>query len=341
MYSVKKDSINETRVRIEAPARIHLGFMDLDGGLGRRFGSLGLTLAELSTRIAVRKADGFHSQGPTANTAQRYAKRIFESLSLEGGVHIEVESAIPTHVGLGSGTQMALAVGSAIDHLFDLDLGIRRIVKTLGRGKRSGIGIGAFQDGGFLVDGGCAGDSRLPPVTVRLAFPDQWRILLILDDRGQGLHGAEERETFEKLPPFTAAQAGRLCRVVMMSVLPALVEQELERFGAGIGEMQRTVGDYFASLQGGRFTSPAVNEVLEWLVAQGVSGVGQSSWGPTGFAVTDSETRAYALLRSLKRRFGQRLPLRYWVLRARNHGHIVEKTNHDEQFPVVEAGARR
>ena len=129
--------------------------------------------------------------------------------------------------------------------------------------------------------------------------PISGAILLILDDRGQGLHGAEERKAFEKLPSFTAAQAGRLCRLVMMSVLPALVEQELERFGAGIGEMQRTVGDYFASLQGGRFTSPPSTKCWSGLIAQGVSGVGQSSWGPTGFAVTDSETRAYALLRSL------------------------------------------
>jgi hypothetical protein len=27
-----------------APARLHMGFLDLDGGLGRRFGSLGFTL---------------------------------------------------------------------------------------------------------------------------------------------------------------------------------------------------------------------------------------------------------------------------------------------------------
>ena len=341
MDGVEKELISETRVSIEAPARLHLGFMDLNGGLGRRFGSLGLALAGISTRITVRKADRFSALGPSSNRAKCYAKQLFKGLNLHGAVHIEVESSIPEHVGLGSGTQMALAVGSAIDQLFALELGMPFIVKTLGRGARSGIGIGAFQEGGFIVDGGCGGDSGLPPVTVRLDFPAQWRIILILDKRGQGIHGTKEREVFETLPPFTAGEAGRLCRVVMMSVLPALVEEELECFAAGIGEMQRTVGDYFAPLQGGRFTSPAVNEVLEWLVAEGIAGVGQSSWGPTGFAVIDSETRAYALLRSLQQKFGQRLPLRYRVLRARNDGHVMEITTHNEHFPIAEANARR
>lgn len=341
MYGVDKDTNGGTGLRIEAPARLHLGFMDLDGGLGRRFGSLGMTLAGLSTRITVQKADAFYAVGPSSNRAARYAQRLFESLGLQGAVRIEVESAIPEHVGLGSGTQMALAVGSAVDHLFGLGLGVQRIVRLLGRGTRSGIGIGAFKEGGFLVDGGRGVQDGLPPVTVRLEFPAQWRVLLILDARGQGLHGVRERQVFDNLPPFTAAEAGRLCRVVMMSVLPALVERNLERFAEGIGEMQCSIGDYFAPMQGGRYTSPAVTEALEWLLTGGIAGVGQSSWGPTGFAVLDSETRAYALLRALQREFGERLPLRYRVLRAKNHGHTVETTNHNEHYPIVEAGARR
>ena len=43
--------------RIVAPARLHLGFLDVDGTLGRRFGSLGLAIDEPATEIVVRRAE--------------------------------------------------------------------------------------------------------------------------------------------------------------------------------------------------------------------------------------------------------------------------------------------
>ena len=70
-----------------------------------------------------------------------------------------------------------------------------------------------------------------------------------------------------------------------MQLLPGIATADLGAVGAAVGEIQRRVGDYFAPAQSGRFTSPAVSEVLAWLEAEGITGVGQSSWGPTGFAI--------------------------------------------------------
>ena len=95
---------------------------------------------------------------------------------------------------------------------------------------------------------------------------------------------------------------------MLMRLMPALVEAGLRDFGAAIGEIQRTVGDHFAQAQGGRFTSAAVGEVLAWLGAKGIAGVGQTSWGPTGFAMIDSEVRAHALLLDARERFAERRP---------------------------------
>jgi predicted sugar kinase len=36
--------MTDSTVSVTVPARLHLGFLDLDGGLGRRFGSLGMAL---------------------------------------------------------------------------------------------------------------------------------------------------------------------------------------------------------------------------------------------------------------------------------------------------------
>jgi predicted sugar kinase len=61
---------------------------------------------------------------------------------------------------------------------------------------------------------------------------------------------------------------------------------------------------------------------MAWLGTQGVHCTGQSSWGPTGFAVVGSEAQAGQLLQELQRR-GTRL--KYEICRARNAGSIVEE----------------
>ncbi len=314
-------------VRVEAPARLHLGFMDLNGNLGRRFGSLGLALEGIATEIEVRPCRTLQVEGGPVSTQVRVstcAVSLIEKLGLPRGVRIAIHRAIPDHVGLGSGTQLALAIATGLSRLYGVELLTRRMASLMSRGKRSGIGIGAFDTGGFILDGGCGSENMPPPVIMQTAFPEDWRLLLIFDERGSGIHGDEEKEAFRTLPVFPEKQAAALCRLVMMQALPALAEQDCERFGAAIGHLQRVVGDYFAPAQSGRFASPDVTQVLEWLMEQNIHGIGQSSWGPTGFAILDSQPRADALLRAAVERFGNNPRLSFMISRARNHGSRIE-----------------
>jgi len=322
------------QVDVEAPARLHLGFLDLNGALGRRFGSLGLAIDTLSTRLRAERAEGFGARGPGAERAICLARTFAQARGLVGGAFLTLEEQIPEHAGLGSGTQLALAVGTALEQLYPeqapgpdrvpgTEFGTRAIARTLHRGGRSGIGIAAFDEGGFIVDCGRGEHSEVPPVAMRLPFPERWRMLLIMDTRAQGLHGVQESEAFARLPEFPEAAAGRLCRLLMMKIVPGLLEQRFEPVAEGIGEIQRVVGDHFAPAQHGRFASPAVAEVLTWLEHHGLAGTGQSSWGPTGFVLVQDEAAARALERELKRRFGVLSPLRYLIVGARNLGASV------------------
>jgi beta-RFAP synthase len=153
-----------------------------------------------------------------------------------------------------------------------------------------------------------------------MSFPEQWRVVLLLDRRGEGLYGPGEAEAFRQLPTFPAERAAHLCRLAMMQIMPALAEKELDPFARGISELQRVVGDHFAPAQGGRFRSPAVAEALSWSEGQGFPGVGQSSWGPTGFILTGSEEQAVRLVERMRRRFGDLSPLRFQVVSGCNHG---------------------
>ena len=290
-----------------ATARLHLGFVDLNGGLGRRFGSLGMALEQPALVLALRRSDYPQHRVSGVNVAVaeralRYANTLLKQFGSSAALELRVEQALPEHAGLGSGTQLALAVGAALTRLLGRPAGAAEIAARLGRGARSGIGIGAFAQGGFVVDGGRGNDARPPPLLSRLAIPEQWRVLLVFDDRCSGVHGPAEREAFARLPEFTAAEAGRLCRLLLMQALPALAEADCTSFGAAISEIQRRVGDYFAPLQGGRrFTSPAVAAVLQRLSAAGAAGVGQSSWGPTGFALCADPEHGQRLLAEARR----------------------------------------
>lgn len=306
-------------LQVRAPARLHMGFVDLDGSLGRRFGSVGLTLEGLYTTVEVRPAPALAVTGPDADRALRYARTLSEHFGLPPA-RIDITGAIPPHSGLGSGTQLALAVGVALARFHGVALQGREVAAVLDRGARSGIGIGGFDTGGFIVDGGRGSIDAPPPVVARMDFPAEWRMVLIFDHACKGLHGAAEKEAFRVLPPYQSGLADRLSRLVLMRALPALAERDIDLFGAAINELQHCVGDYFAPAQGGRYTSAAVSSVAAHLADMGAACTGQTSWGPTGFALAASEEEAQAMIDSARSTFAQVEGLELKICAARNQG---------------------
>lgn len=289
-------------VTVTVPARLHLGFLDLNGGLGRRFGSIGVAISGPRTRITIRAASRMQVTGPERERVEGHIETMRRVLNLRGAYDVEIDEVVPAHVGLGSGTQLALAVAAGLRRLHGLPLDVRRDAVRLGRGARSGVGIALFERGGVVVDGGRGPAATAAPIVSQLPFPEHWRILLVLDPRRRGVHGPDERDIFAKLAPCSDAEAAHLCRLVLMKALPALAEGDINEFGSAISEMQAGLGDYFAPIQGGsRFSSPDVAAALHLLEGEGALGIGQSSWGPTGFAFAPSAEAADRLLARARR----------------------------------------
>ena len=317
------------RTIVEAGARIHLGFLDLNGGCGRRFGSIGVSLERPQYTVEAAPA----SAGVMPETAAPVAA-ILEHLGPDLGdvpVSVRLLEAIPTHVGFGSGTQLALAVALAVTRAAGRAVPIRDLARRLRRGQRSGIGIAAFERGGLAIDAGHPvgddGEAMLeaidgpepPPVIFQHPLPDDWHFVLATPRAAPGLAGLPEQRAFQDLPPMDPARVGRICRLTLMQVAPAVVTGDIRVFGTAITEIQDLVGEYFAPCQGGRFSSRTGCEVTELALARGAHGVGQSSWGPTVFALVENEARARTLADSVRTAFGHRLA---WidVSRARNRG---------------------
>lgn len=322
--------INRDNAKIDATvtvcctARLHLGFFDLEGGTGRRFGSIGLSLDQPATRLVARHADETRVSGPEQDRVAGYLASMRAHLGLSGHYAIDIEQAMPSHAGLGSGTQLALAVAAALRRLADLADDLRGDAQILERGARSGIGIGLFSRGGLVVDGGRGGRAEPPPLLARLPVPEAWRVLLVLDRDRAGLAGPQERSAFDALAPMDPAVSGAICRLVLMQALPALAEQDLAGFGSAITAIQNHAGDYFAPSQGGRFTSPLVGDAMRVLAEAGATGIGQSSWGPTGFAFAANDSEADRLALNLQQR-GLTKRLDLLVCRVLNHGASVTK----------------
>lgn len=297
-----------------------MGFFDLSGSLGRHFGSIGVALNEINTRISVSYAEQLMLSGIPSNRALKSVNQLCAALNVSDHLHFEINSCIPEHVGLGSGTQMSIALGLAISVYYDLGLNVRDIAQLTSRGARSGIGIAIFEQGGLVVDGGRGEHTLTPPVISRMNVPEDWRFVLVFDKRGQGLHGDAEIQAFKELPPFPHQEAARLCYLLMMQGLPALAENNINLFGDVITQLQHSVGEHFASAQGGVFTSDEVAIAMQFLQSQGAVAIGQTSWGPTGFCAVQGVELAEQLKQQVEQNYAHCENLSVLVASVRNSG---------------------
>lgn len=287
-------------VRVDAPARLQMGLVDLRGDLGRRFGGLGVAVEEPRTVLEVRAAPQLEVDGVEAERVASFARRFLAFHSLGGGARIRVRHAIPAHVGLGSGTQLALAVARGLSELHGLPSGVRSLTSAVGRGARSAVGSWTFEHGGLVVDGGRRtadpnDTTGLAPLIGRYPMPDRWRCVIAIPPGGGGLSGEDERAAFARLPPPPAEVVGRISHLLLMGVLPALVEEDLASFGRAVRELQRLVGDCFAPVQGSTYANPQVAELVRRMEEWGAAGAGQSSWGPTVYGFVEGDEVAEEL----------------------------------------------
>jgi beta-ribofuranosylaminobenzene 5'-phosphate synthase len=326
-------------VSVDAPARLHLGFLDPSGSLGRRFGSIGLVIGGPATQVDIGRAE---ADAVTATTsaaqaerarAGEHLRRLREHTGCREPLQLRLLQVLPPHAGFGSGTQLALAIGTAFVRWHGLEVSAATLAAWLGRGLRSGVGIAGFNHGGLLVDGGPGADGRSAPLLSRVDLPAEWRVVLVQDTQQQGLSGHDEKQALGVLPPLPRVAAADICHQVLMRVLPGAALGEFAAFAAGVTQVQRVLGEHFAAAQQGRaFTSAAVGRLVQWLGGVDLDGqaaraaIGQSSWGPTGFAVLPSQTSAEALLLAARAAGVIDAALDVRIVAARNHGAVLHDT---------------
>ncbi len=292
-------------IEVRSPSRLHFGLLAFDPSGGRQFGGVGLMVRRPDVVVRVRAAAGITATGPLGDRAKAFARAFARGSGRSTkGAAIEVVRAPRPHCGLGTGTQLAMAVGRALAKLSGVEAAdAGELAKLVDRGQRSAIGAYGFFKGGLIVEGGKSQPRRISPLLARQAFPRDWRVVLICPQNMQGVSGKAEHHAFGSLPAISEQATGRMCRLVLLGLLPALAERDGAAFGEALYELQQVTGRCFKSAQGGVYASPFLQRIVTFVRQQGVPGVGQSSWGPTLYAVTDDRDRARHLAAAVRSRF--------------------------------------
>ncbi len=286
-------------VKITTPSRLHFSLLDLNGALGRIDGGFGLTIADPNFQIiAERSTDIDVSTSIYRERAITVLQRFQQTYPFPG-IKLTFESEIPTHSGFGSGTQLALGIAQAVNLLYEFGLNVQQLAQAVGRGGTSGIGIAAFDTGGFIVDGGhrfpeekasflpssAVGDILPPPILLRYPFPEL--PLLIVMPNCSRIYGDKEIELFRTLCPQPEWVAQKLSHILLLQILPALVEGDMYNLGKALNNIQ-TFGWKRVEIDA---QGAELQATLNFLQDSRAFGAGVSSWGPAICVITEDVDR--------------------------------------------------
>lgn len=312
-------------IHIKTPSRLHFGIIDLSRSLGRSYGSVGLAIEGPGYEILAEKSEELVILGPEkdAERAKKIAEKVMQIYNIPHQVKIDILESIPMHVGLGSTTQLTMAVVTAITKLYGVKASSVELAERMGRGKNSGVGAYAFMKGGFIVDGGIK-EGRFPPLISRYDFPEEWHFVIATPEIGRGLDEKTEERLFNQITASTDI-ARRICHSLVMKMLPSIVEHDVESFGQVLTEVQKLVGGAFSSYQGGVFGSQVASDIVNRMLGGGAYGAGQSSWGPTVYGLVEGKAQAEELReRILEFLKGKNYKASLRVVRSNNKGAKVE-----------------
>jgi beta-ribofuranosylaminobenzene 5'-phosphate synthase len=326
---------------IKTPSRLHLTLIDLNGSLGRIDGGVGIAIQKPRLILQVEPQDKdieifFEDQRLSEKIMNEYtekiensAKKMLEFLKIHSGFKFLVKKTYPAHSGLGSGTQISLAVGKIILNLNDMDMTAHEIAKIVGRGGTSGIGVRAFDHGGFIIDGGhrinekpdflpssvsCASPA---PLITRYDFPEDWDIILAIPNVPAGASGPKEVNIFQKYCPIPLKEVQKLSHVLLMKMMPAVVEADIGSFGDSVNQIQ-TIGFKKVELE---LQNPLINTLIVNMRSAGAAGVGMSSFGPTVYAITDTNSKEiFQSAQNIMKEVGGEV----FITKAQNSGAIIK-----------------
>jgi beta-ribofuranosylaminobenzene 5'-phosphate synthase len=315
-------------VHVRAPCRLHFGMFSFGHADRPQFGGVGMMVDPPAIEVTIAPATQFRATGALSDRVIQIVQATVASWNLSGLPACEIAVHSPRdHVGLGVGTQLSLAIAHGLRRFLNLpERPVEQLAQDVGRGGRSAVGTYGFKHGGLIVDAGHLPGEPLGKLVQTGAVPESWRIVLARRAEQRGLAGRIESDAFLRLPPVPEEVTQQLRHLVHSDMIPTLERRECQAFGESVYRFGRLAGECFAAVQGGPFASSEIAQLIHAIRKHGVSGVGQSSWGPTIFAICESEAKAVSLRDWLGSRTGHASEYDLTIASPNNNGARIDPT---------------
>jgi beta-RFAP synthase len=296
-----------------------------------QFGGVGMMAEPPAIEVAIAPATQYHATGTLTDRVNQIVQAAVAAWKLPKLPRCEIAVRSPRdHVGLGVGTQLSLALATGLRQFLELpERPIELLARELGRGARSAVGTYGFKHGGLIVDAGHLPGEPIGKLAARAPLPEEWRFVLVSRADRRGLAGRTESDAFLQLPPVSEEVTRRLWHLVQSDMIPALQRRECRAFGDAVHRFGRLAGECFADVQGGPFASREIAQLVDAIRGHGVPGVGQSSWGPTVFAICESEDEADNLHEWLGSRLGGTPDYDLSIASPNNNGARIDSNTND------------
>jgi beta-ribofuranosylaminobenzene 5'-phosphate synthase len=291
-------------IQIRAASRLHFGLLAPSQGHERRFGGIGVMIESPSVELSLTPVEHFTVEGSGKDRVQKFAESWMSARkqSTLPACRITVHALPPMHAGLGVGTQLGLCVGRLLDEFVGHPVAApAELARSVSRGARSAVGTYGFFYGGLIAERGKLANEFLAPLQVRMELPSSWRWLLVRPRDHTGLYGTQEQRAFSEMLDPASDHARELSAELEHGLIPAAERQDFTEFSSSLFRFGYRSGLSFGAVQGGAYNGPRLQQIVDQIRHLGIEGVGQSSWGPTIFALCPDEATAESAANQLRR----------------------------------------
>jgi beta-ribofuranosylaminobenzene 5'-phosphate synthase len=308
----------------------------MNGSLGRIAGGAGFALDKPSLEFVMQPSRNviINDRDLFSNELIAAAKESLVQLAREyqfGGVAVTIKEAIPEHRGFGSKTATLLSLTKMFALLNSTDIPYPELALFVGRGGTSGVGVNIIDKGGFILDGGHSIKNKpefapssasvplaVPPLLARSPMPQQ-EILIVIPPLKK-VFGETEKKFFKELCPIPEHDVESLSRIILMQLMPAVAESDLNSMAAAINSIQehswkRNEINLYGNL---------VRDVMQHGKASGALMAGMSSIGPGIFFIGGDLRRVYKGIASTYHLVDGK---EIFLTKPNNHGLVYEVTD--------------
>ena len=290
------NSIN-MMLTIRSFPRLHFSLIDLSASGFRMYGGIGMCIDALPiglTYTATTKTDLslLLDNGYLDVEILKLENRLIktqQNLTLQSGVKLIAASGIQRHLGLGSGTRVALSCIEALLNVNNVHADEKLIKECSGRGGASGVGLHSYFHGGLSLDIGRKRNHNefkssdiqdgvfSLPITVCSNNALKWPIVLVIPKLAIPLSIERENEFFSAITPLDDLTVNEAAYTALFGIFGSAASEDYKTFCVAINHMQSLAWKKAeTTIHGEEFVSQ-VRDIYEKFGAAAIV----SSLGPT------------------------------------------------------------